>query len=509
MIKYINPKNNLSKKRGTMKKLSYYLVLFSILLAFASLGQLETGLECFTDEDCDIFDNGEDYYCDELTGFCLLNETVAVIEETETETNSLTTIEDRVLSLEGELASLKASLSSLTNDFNFVKSELNTIETEADNLKMEYDQLASSNDELSTQADSVASGLAILQKDVKETKSVLEELQGSGGLTIVLIVLAVALALGIYFIVKKKGGMKKITPEIIHYITEHIKVGKKLPHIKENLQKAGWKEQDIHWAYKETIKHNYNQFKKAVVPSQAGKVAKPAKSPISKNKVIGVAIVSFVLIFGLLFLISGVTTGKAIDYKKLVGGEEDGTTGKVEYTIGCTSPHILNPDGDGCCLDENNNAICDNLEGRDAGEFQDGKCTDNAQCPQAQLCINSQCSSILDIYGEEGNCMKICEINAVKFSTSDGEEYNVKPKTGSYTAAGALEWKVLESPTFCKGSRPVVPIRITKKNQGKILSEDVITLLRRDTSPTIKHPDFPNIGFTMKVDHIYYSCPEE
>ena len=60
-------------------------------------------------------------------------------------------------------------------------------------------------------------------------------------------------------------------------------------------------------------------------------------------------------------------------------------------------------------------------------------------------------------------------------ATSDKESYDLKPKQGSYTGAGALEWKLLEMPQYCKGESAIVPVNIIKKQTGqKISEEDVL-----------------------------------
>ena len=64
----------------------------------------------------------------------------------------------------------------------------------------------------------------------------------------------------------------------------------------------------------------------------------------------GVVVVSLLLIVGILFLLRGITAGKAIEFQRLVGGVEGGKAGEITYAVECTPPHILTPAEDACLL---------------------------------------------------------------------------------------------------------------------------------------------------------------
>ncbi|MEK6899995.1 MAG: hypothetical protein AABX05_02615, partial [Nanoarchaeota archaeon] len=304
---------------------------------------------------------------------------------------------------------------------------------------------------------------------------------------------------------------KNINPEIINYITNNIKQGKKFSEIKQNLLKAGWSEEDVSWAYKQTVKQNYSSFKQgsSSVDQKDSKVTKKTVPGVTNDpkKMVSIAIVSVLLIAGVLLLLRGVSTGKAIEFQKFIGGQKNGTSGEVTYAVECTPPHILNPTKDGCCLDTDSSGVCDTTEARQ-GQVTGGACSDNNQCPRGEYCINQRCGNLAALYTGQGDCSKMCNYYVVKMLTSDGETYSVKPKRGSYTAAGALEWKLLEMPQYCKGEEPIVAINVIRKRTGEIVNEEVITLKQGQTSQVLAHPDLPKIAFTLTADTVYESCPK-
>ena len=82
----------------------------------------------------------------------------------------------------------------------------------------------------------------------------------------------------------------------------------------------------------------------------------------------------------------------------------------------------------------------------------------------------------------------------------------MKPKRGSYTAAGALEWKIMDAPEHCNGEPTIIPVSIIKKSPGKILSEQVITLHKGQASPVLTHPTLPDFSFSLKIEEVNELC---
>mgnify|MGYP001582331241 FL=1 len=137
-----------------------------------------------------------------------------------------------------------------------------------------------------------------------------------------------------------------------------------------------------------------------------------------------------------------------------------------------------------------------------------GQCDDNRECGYGLYCVANTCKSLSSLYAGEGDCSKLCSYYAIKILTSDGETYDLKPKQGSYTGAGALEWKTMQMPQHCKGEQPIVPINILTKNTGEVIGENVILLHEGQTSPVLTHPNISKITFTLTLADVFESCPE-
>ena len=144
---------------------------------------------------------------------------------------------------------------------------------------------------------------------------------------------------------------------------------------------------------------------------------------------------------------------------------------------------------------------------RGGGQVTGGACNDNNQCPAGEYCVEGFCHTLASLYKRDGDCTKLCSYYAVKMLTSDGETHSIKPKRGSYTVVGALEWKLLEMPQHCKGEIPTVPINIILKKPGEIISERIITLTEGETSEVLTHPNLPEVEFTLTADTVYETCP--
>ncbi len=493
-----------------------WVVVGVILLSLSSIADTDSGVACSFG--CEALNyNGDIHYCNFETGTCFRQEIApppSVNESLPPEPAGLTT-EEKVAALEESIALLQNDVAAVTSGVSLINPNLETVKGQIAQLQAD---LTAIQNEISSQKNSLSTGLAGLQLTLDGVEENLTQRQSLNRLltTLILVVLVAGVAAGIVYFVTRK--QKNISPEIVQYITSHIRQGKKLPQIKESLRKAGWEEADIDWAYKETIKQNYKQFKgtvpetkkEAVAVKAAGEMPATRRAAPSlaydPKKMVGVAVVSILLIVGILFVLRGVTTGKAIEFKKLVGGEIGGTAGEVTYAVECTPPHILNPIGDACCLDVDNSTICDLTEARQ-GQVTGGICNDNNQCPRGEYCVNSKCGTLASLYKGEGDCTKLCSYYAVKVVTSDGETYSIKPKQGSYTAAGALEWKVLEMPQHCKGEAPLAPFNIILKRPGEIVSEQVITLQQGEKSAVLTHPGLPKVAFTLTADTIFETCP--
>src|SRR3989344_4122889 len=524
-----------------MVKNTFYVLVVTVLLLFSvsSVADQNTGILCeVTGElpyyNCQILsENGEQFYCDSESGYCFLEQEEVVAEpvaenvsaavtNVSTAESDLQTLGEALTVLQADLTAASKDIGTLNKEITSIKSELLSIESGVASLKTDLSQQLSS---VENQQTSLSVGLAGLQQDIDSTKETLNTVEESlekrqaftrfMSITIFILVILAAAGAVIYYVTtkgKKPAARTEISPEVVSYITKHIKRGSKFPQIKAELLKAGWSDGEVEWAYKETAKQNYYLFKGSApslsLPSQKTGRPKTGPSPAyDPKKIIGITVVVLLLLGGSLLILRGVSTGQAIFFQRLVGGEAEGTAGKITYAVDCPPPHIVTPDGDACCLDENQNGLCDSTEARQVGAAE-GACTDNAQCSKGEYCIGGGCTSLASVYQGTGDCSKQCNFYALKISTSDGETYDIKPRTGSYTAAGALEWKILDMPTHCKGEPAIIPVNIIKKKTGQIISETAILLKKGQASQVQTHPEIPSIGFTLKVDEVFELCSQ-
>lgn len=509
-----------------MKKIVVLVVVFIVLLAISAIADVDTGYSCSMD--CEsLSQNNDSYYCNPNTQTCFLVETPpepvdpnATIPVTEAAPAELTT-EEKVATLEEKLVDLQQSLETGNQDIATIKNQLAGLQVEIATIK------GSIQTGLNTQTNSLATGLAGLQQGVDQTQQKINEVQETLNqrqklnrfLTVMFFLIIIGAVGGaIYHFVTRK--QKMLSPENLELISKNIKQGKKLPQIKQELRKAGWKDSDIEKAYQETVKKNYQQYKssqsgslteisKTSTNNLAGKPAKRSSMPAyDPKKMMIIAVVSILVITGAIFILRGIATGEAISLIKLIGGQEGGRNGEITYKVECTPPHLLNPAGDACCLDSDNSGVCDTTELQGVGLTRGGDCSDNRECRPGLYCIANKCSSLDSLYTGEGDCSKLCTYYAVKMLTSDGETYDLKPKQGSYTGAGALEWKLLEMPKHCKGEAPIVPINILKKQTGEIISEEVILLHEGEESQVFTHPTVSKLAFSLTVADVFESCPK-
>jgi len=131
-------------------------------------------------------------------------------------------------------------------------------------------------------------------------------------------------------------------------------------------------------------------------------------------------------------------------------------------------------------------------------------CEYNSDCEQGLLCINKECKALASYY--KTDCENKCTISGVKVETSDGEEYDLNLGQGSYTAAGALEWKLLKTPDYCQGGDPLVAVSIIKKTTGKIVGEQILTLHKGETSEVVTHPTVKSVKFTATLADVTEKC---
>jgi len=222
---------------------------------------------------------------------------------------------------------LLARADSLELENQELQQQLTSVNTDLENLNMKLGNVKNVQGEL----DAMAVGLASMQQNLEETSTELEGIESdlekkdarnkilSYGIFILLVAIITG---GAMYYINKKSSAKGLHPQILQYITHHIKQGKKYPHVKQNLLKAGWSEHEVDWAYKHTMKHNYNKYlQKKGAPKTVSQTAAPrttpkprAKPEFDRKKVVFISIFSILIIIGAIFVLKGVTTGKAIHF---------------------------------------------------------------------------------------------------------------------------------------------------------------------------------------------------
>ncbi len=262
-----------------------------------------------------------------------------------------------VAALKAKVASLEQQQAGTVAASSNVNQRLSTLEGDVSGVKSDVSQLQANMQNLLTQqgntkkeVSTVATGLAGLQKTADETESDLKEVEKKVDKTIsstqwlkygvwFLILVVAGLGIGVYM-TKGKGASvsadagtdrssARPSQDIISFITKNIKKGKKYPEIKQSLLRAGWSEEDINSAYKETTNRNYQQYLQksgsgvgadtsaAFSPTSNGKPPKhhTVYHRMDKQKVMYLAAFAVLIIVGMIFLLKGVTTGKAIHFQ--------------------------------------------------------------------------------------------------------------------------------------------------------------------------------------------------
>jgi cell shape-determining protein MreD len=178
---------------------------------------------------------------------------------------------------------------------------------------------------LNSQVNSVATGLAVIQSNISDTTSALGQVKQDLGKNssflsviayVVFLVIAVSIAvISTYYLTHKRKMEQQfyaeLTPHIRTYLTQQIKLGKKFSQIRDELSQQKWKDEEIRWAYRETLRQNYLSY----LDKSNGKVSflQQLEARLHYNdvfKVMAILTVSIILVVGLTFMING-NTGKA------------------------------------------------------------------------------------------------------------------------------------------------------------------------------------------------------
>ncbi len=318
-----------------MKKELILLLGIIFLVIPLSLADLNSGIPCAADGNCvaceSSYQNQYRCYCYSQTNTCWINtsslgsnqatgqpdDTLTAPSSTNNQPN-LTAVTSDSGSLQTALGMLQQQVSASDSrnqqQLTTLQSSLSSLQQQVSQLSLQVQSVSLQEGQVSslrTELGSVSSGLASLQQNFDSTKSELSAIENNfkneqkrtkllSGLVYSLVVLAAAGTL-VYFISSRR---RKIDPQILKYITNHLKKGARYPEIKANLQNAGWGVEDIDWVYQATLKH-YRKYHSE----------NNNRTNFDKNKIAGISIVSILIIVSLIFLLKGITTGQAIRFE--------------------------------------------------------------------------------------------------------------------------------------------------------------------------------------------------
>lgn len=368
-------KVTLNQKRGMVSyshKCLVFVLLF-VLLAFPSLADQDTGVTCQNEPACRgtcviNYNRPEtDCYCSAETRTCFLKGDVSAApmvqqpapQTTPSHGQTVPTpgaavaptaaipapipvqeqvefinlqqrigfVESQATTVQERLAVIESAVNALQEQITQLSTGFQQLQTGAQNLQFQQEKDSL---ELGGRIQTVSTGLAGLQENLESTQTDLttleEDLAKNKKLTTITstifytLLVVVAALITYYYLQRKKAG--ELSPEAIRYITAQIKHGKKYAHIRDYLKTAGWSEEDIAVAYKETMRQNYQQYlEHQPTGTMAGSPVSPLASARSSSapvtnarKTAIIAGVSLLVVVGLFFIFQGVTTGKAIHF---------------------------------------------------------------------------------------------------------------------------------------------------------------------------------------------------
>jgi hypothetical protein len=132
------------------------------------------------------------------------------------------------------------------------------------------------------------------------------------------------------------------------------------------------------------------------------------------------------------------------------------------------------------------------------------ECSEDTNCTGLERCIDNNCALLKEINPQE--CANKCTYKSATIETSDGQTLTLKRGESTYTAAGALAWKLLNPGEYCSGTDVRIPIEFEKVNYGKVLSTQVVTTKVGETSEEVTHPTVKRVKFTIKITDLVEEC---
>ncbi len=218
-----------------------------------------------------------------------------------------------VNNIQTEIEMLTSNTEGLEARLDTIESKLTTMDSKLSSIDNEAELQA-----LQTKVEEALSNIAALRTNVETTQTDIESVQvglettaDTTSLTRILSIIAIiiTLSLGIsLYIFHHNGREEELDPEIVNYITGHIKQGNNYDKIKEHLLKAGWTKDQIDEAYKKVKTHNYHKYLK-----DNGRGHEVPSKAINHKKPVIIASASFLIIM-IIIMFMGSTTGQAVYY---------------------------------------------------------------------------------------------------------------------------------------------------------------------------------------------------
>ncbi|MBS3169460.1 hypothetical protein J4210_03170 [Candidatus Woesearchaeota archaeon] len=293
-----------------------------ILLAGAAIVQADTEIPesyCSFAEDCAFDETAADFCsagecsCSEETSTCFISESTTDTS-TDTSTDQEGTAKDATAAAAAAAAAVDKKLIELQALSASVEEKITNLEQVVQLLQQQITLLSEKIDLLNSQqfqskesVTTVATGLAGLQKDVGTAQENLEEVEEDVAkirtfrliVTIIgLLLLSAAILLGLQYYLKTK----KTDPRLLQYILKQVRQGQRYPQIHQTLAQAGWNEDDIKKTFQE------------VARKVAGRKDGQPTTGMESKKVVLLAGFALFFIVGVILVLQGVTTGKAIHF---------------------------------------------------------------------------------------------------------------------------------------------------------------------------------------------------
>lgn len=235
------------------------------------------------------------------------------LDSTTTSETAVAIVEEKLKQLQEQSASVEDKLKNLEQVVQLLQQQ---ITLQGEKLGLVSSQQSQSKELIQKDVTTVATGLAGLQKDVGTAKENLETVEEDVAkiqafkliVTIVgLILISAGILLGLQYYLKTK----KVDSRLLQYVLKQLRAGRRYPQLHQVLSRAGWGDEDIKAAFREAGKRTAPSGIVATT-AQGERIAPVGMDP---KKVMLLAGFALFFIIGIILVLKGVTTGKAIYFK--------------------------------------------------------------------------------------------------------------------------------------------------------------------------------------------------